>query len=464
VTLTVAFTLSVGCEPDVIGDVDPPTEGAILDVAVTVPERAVLTAVLSWSTTAPASSWVEVSRDGEVLHRVGDDGPRVDHEVAVVGLRPESSYTLIAASRDEDGSTLRSAPLAHATGPLPIPELTFAVDVHDPDAMEPGWTLLNVVASGDGDHPRLLLMIDEEAQPVWSYQLEGDGTGRGDLVASLVDGERVLAGGGTAPASPVEVDLAGRVLWEGPPQEDSDFMVVGQMHHDFERLDNDDYLTLEWAYEDGTYDVIVEFDADHHRVWEWDFREHVPEQSSYIWCNAVQVDLDEDVAYLNGVANGTLYKIDRPTGDVLWRLGKHGDFTNPQDVEYPFAWGSHGFDRLPDGNVLFYDNGHDDRGFSRVAEWSLDEGARVAEIVFEYPGPDVDDLFVNPVGGDADRLVNGNTLVLAGSTHEEATPARLFELDADGRKVWQAWFESSDPAVRFGSYAAERIPALVDAP
>jgi len=445
-------------DDDVTGEPD----GVVIDAAIRVEEAAALSAIVTWSTGEAATSAVEVAVDGELLHSVGDDVARVDHEVVVIGLHPESSYQLTAVSRTGDGEVLRSPPLDHTTGSLPIPALGFEVDVQDPDAMQPGWTLLNVVTGGADEAVRLLLMIDRDGRPVWSYRIEGVGTGRGDIVATLEDGDTVVVGGGMAPGSPLEVDLAGRILWEGPHQEDAEFMVPGQMHHAFERLDNGNYVTLEWAFDGGVYDVIREFDADHQTVWEWDFRSGVPEEDSYVWCNAVQVDLEGDAAYLNGMSKGLLYKIDRASGDVIWTLGKHGDFTNPQDVEYPFAWGSHGVDRLPDGNVLFYDNGHDSRGESRVAEWSLDEDAMVAQIVFEYPGEGVDDHFNNPVHGDADRLDNGNTLVVAGGTYGESTPARLFELDPDGDKVWQAWFTSSDPDLAFGAYAAERVPVLVE--
>jgi hypothetical protein len=453
--LVVISAIVIGCSP--AGDLPLAS-----DVEIVSNPGNPLSATVRWTTVLSSEARVEFGQEGGLEWFVEAQGWNTEHELVVVGMRPDTTYTLEAVYADEDGWSDRSAPMEFTTGSFPLSDLVLQPTVLDPARTAPGWTLANVAVNGV-EAPVVVAMFDAEGFPVWVHTLDDGFGGRGDIDASLLDESRVLIGGGVAPGSPVEVDLAGNVVWRGPSQTDGDFLAEGQMHHLLQKLSNGHYLTLTWEYAAGVYDALVQFDAAGLEIWRWDAADHLPAEAldDYIWGNAALADLDENVAYYNGVANGTLYKIDRADGAVLWELGTGGDFVHLHDHEYPWFWGAHGPEIQPDGNLLVYDNGRDDRGFARVLELALDEEARTAEIVFEYPPDGVDDHFANPQWGDADRLANGNTLVTAGSTFGAATPSRLFELTSDGEKVWEVWFESLDTEVSFGAYAADRVPALV---
>jgi len=108
-----------------------------------------------------------------------------------------------------------------------------------------------------------------------------------------------------------------------------------------------------------------------------------------------------------------------------------------------------------------YDNGSHMRGFSRVVEYVVDYDAMTADIAWEYPGTIAEDDWFDFSLGDADRQPNGNTLVTATSLLEEDSQSRIFEVTAEGQKVWEVTMREAggEPAA---AYAAERIPVLVE--
>ena len=102
---------------------------------------------------------------------------------------------------------------------------------------------------------------------------------------------------------------------------------------------------------------------------------------------------------------------------------------------------------------------------SRAVEYKIDESAKTATLVWEFPGTfSVDSWYKNSwytsYFGDADRLANGNVLITAGSLGASAGDARVFEvMKADGKVVWEFKLPTT-----YGVYRADRItPPLVHA-
>ncbi|ROL61930.1 T9SS C-terminal target domain-containing protein [Bacteroidetes/Chlorobi group bacterium ChocPot_Mid] len=134
-----------------------------------------------------------------------------------------------------------------------------------------------------------------------------------------------------------------------------------------------------------------------------------------------------------------IVKVSRTTGEFIWRLGgKHNEFTfineHPENAPNYFNF-QHYAHRLPNGNLLLFDNGiRKTPAYSRAVEYELDEVNKTCKLVWEYRNnPDITTSF----GGAAQRLANGNTLIswaLVGSKHQrtlsEVTPNNevVFEL------------------------------------
>jgi outer membrane protein assembly factor BamB len=231
-----------------------------------------------------------------------------------------------------------------------------------------------------------------------------------------------------------------------------------------------------------TSPVFEELTADNKVVWKWSWTDFVkpPANATGDWChgNSVTVDVEKDVVYANCRWMGlvkTTYK--NPT--FQWHLPAAygakglGNMTfSPASSQYD---DTHDPEIHDDGTIIFFDNGGWDgqvgedsnpNGFhSRAVEYKIDETAKTATLVWEFPGNfNVDSWyktnFYCPAWGDADRLANGNVLITAGVRYTKVQ-SRVFEVTKqDGKVVW----EFKLPLL-FGAYRAERLspPPVVHA-
>jgi hypothetical protein len=454
-------------EGETAADAAPDTPAPVDIAGLTVEANPIcdLSCVVRWSTPAPAPSWVEVGLDGLMTHRIGDGTPVTEHEVIVVGLAPDTQYDLAAVSGDA-----RSGPLTCATGPGAPGWMGGTVDLHDPAQAWNGWNLANVLTGTATDEPLILVLLDMEGRPVWTYQ-GPMGSGRGDIHVSMIDDRYVLVGGGfSAGTRPFMMDLKGDIIWEGPPQPGGDgpvpnLLVEGTMHHGFYRLDDGTYVVIENTIRDGIIgDRVRHFDAADQTLWLWDAFDHLGDPhvaalGQWLHTNSVVLEPDAGTALISCMALGTIFEVEHPSGDVRWALGDGGDFAPDPAAAHPWFHGGHGVDRLPDGHLLLYDNGTAQRGFSRAVEYALDEEAMTATIVWEYPG-DADDTWFNGAMGDADALPNGNVFISAGNGVQKQSASRLLEVTRSGEKVWEMWWYD-DGETRSGCYQADRIPSLL---
>lgn len=430
----------------------------ISDVALVPSPNCSLTAVVSWKTAEAATAAVEFGVAG-LEYRIGGSGDATEHEVLVIGMHPETTYMLQALSVTSSGEELRSEMLSFTTGNVPSPFLPLEVDIYDPAAVQVGWTLTNVSSGLIG--PVLPVIIDMEGLPVWYHRYNEKELGCADQISEIVDGDHILIGPGVPAGDPVaEIDLQGNVLWTGPAQ--PEVRLVGHMHHVFTKLTNGHYVVLYFVDDSGPEigDEVQELDEDGEIVWSWNTFDHLDPHPLRVHSNSLQMDLDQDMMWINSFEQNLTWKVDRSDGQILWTLGEGGDLAPDPDNPTPWFQHAHGLKVLPDGHLLYYDNGSDERGFSRVIEMAIDESAMESTIVWEYPGEEIEDDWFTYSWGDADRLANGNTLVNAGAGPftPNAVQSRIFEVTTDGTVVWQAWW-AMEPE-RIGSFQAERIPAM----
>ncbi|HEX7078273.1 MAG TPA: aryl-sulfate sulfotransferase [Candidatus Eisenbacteria bacterium] len=200
--------------------------------------------------------------------------------------------------------------------------------------------------------------------------------------------------------------------------------------------------------------IIQEIDRDKNVVFEWrswdhfkitDIQNHTLNSSfiDYVHGNSLDTDLDGNII-LSCRHMNEITKIDRATGDVIWRLGgKNSQFTFVDD---PIGF-SHQHDAriLPDGHLTVFDNGNfHTPPFSRALEYELDARKMTATLVWQYRhDPDV----FGPATGSVQRLPTGNTLIGWGLT----TPS-LTSVTPDGSVVSEMSF---DPGI--ASYRAYRF-------
>jgi len=454
-TLTGLALATSGCED----------QGPFADLRVEANPHSTIAPLVRFTSSSPATSRVAFGADGAPAFAVVDDAPATEHEIAVIGMRPETTYELWISVTEEDGAVIDAEPISFTTGALPFTAAELDVTVLDEARMQPGWTLINMHVA-DLLAPTVAAMVDAEGAVVW-YRYLGPETNFGGVELSLTDEDHVLIGGTVPPTyHPLEVDLSGAVVWEGPEQPEP-FLADGSMHHAMQKLPNGHYLTMRYeAHGANLVDVIEELTPDNEIAWQWNASDHLAGSALFpLHGNMVQADLGQDVVYFHAQQVSRLYQIDRATGEVRWIFGRTGDFPIDTTPRLPYPWFQHAHapEVLPGGTILVYDNGSvDQRPFSRVIEYALDEQAGTAEVVWVYPPEVRDDPWYNFAWGDADRLPNGNTLITSGSIAPQDSPSRIFEVTPDGEIVWEAWMRSEVEGDLAGSFMSERIPVLVE--
>ncbi|MFH1469917.1 MAG: aryl-sulfate sulfotransferase [Pseudomonadota bacterium] len=442
--------------------------GPALEPEVSVNPVCSLSAVVTWTTSDPASSWVEVGQEGEAAFRVGDYTAVTEHRVIVVGMHAEEGYQLEALSVTEGGRELRAEAYDFATGAIDPAYLQPAIHIPDPAAMQPGWTIAN--ASTGSYTPITPVIFDEGGRLVWYYVHDGDDGGADMVISWLPESREVLVGPHVAAGDrPFQMDLAGEVSWLGPEQPgEPDLLNIqdGQLHHVWTRLENGDTVTViaDQRELDGDQvqgDRVVELTPEGEEAWSWSAFDHLvydPDDVFMgIWwthLNSVNLDEAEGLAYVNSWVQAKAWKIDRASGEILWTLGEGGDFAPDPDADEPWFANAHSFDPIGDGHYLFYDNGDSERHWSRVVEYALDEGTLQAELVWQYPEEPDDDRWYVMSGGDVDLLGNDNLLVVANE--------RIIEVTREREIVWQLTWQPTAQLAELRSYQASRIPSLVE--
>ncbi len=432
---------------DATGGVDvPPGPLAITGVVAAGNPANVLSYYVVWRTDLPASTGLDVDC-GDYTASVDGPGLRTDHEVFVMGLYPEAECVFTLRSVSADGR-IGEAEAAVTVQPRPeiLPPLEVTVD--GGDAVQPGWTLFNLTNKYDGIPP-IAAVVDAQGRYRWYHVRAASATGSGTPVLGVPGG--ILIGGSNDGGViwPALIDWEGRVVWEEPLD----------MHHEILPWAGGEELLYLGSTETCPAEIpdsstIVRYDPETQEVlWEWAFCEHfTPDEIVKDWdhTNAVTRFPDEDAWLISAKKQNGLFKVDPGTGEVVWRLGKGGDFVRTDGgTAIPFLR-QHAPEFVGPDEVLLFDNGKETvREQSGAVQIRFDEEAMEYAITWSwYPDPPI---FCH-MWGDADRLENGNTLMAFGRRYHDKD-SHLIEVDAAGTEVWHL-----RSPVKWGWYRADRIP------
>jgi hypothetical protein len=209
--------------------------------------------------------------------------------------------------------------------------------------------------------------------------------------------------------------------------------------------------------------VIQELDLDKNVIFQWRSWDHYDLSDSYadltqalfdgIHINSIELDRDKNLL-ISTLALAEITKINRQTGDIVWRMGgKNNQFTfiNESEEHAPlYFMFQHDVRRLANGNITLFDGGERERrAYSRVVEYQIDENNLTANKVWDYRHtPDI----LSSTMGSAQRLPNGNTLIGWGMASMTGNPA-ITEVDAQGNVVLELTFKT----LLLGSYRALRF-------
>ena len=350
------------------------------------------------------------------------------------------------------------------------PAVEVATQAHD---AAPGYVFASPEWGGAGQGGPII--VDDRGQVVWFRPLRGEGMFARDFKVQHYKGEPVLT------------------WWEGffgnPLNEyviaDSSYREIARIragngytgdHHEFLISPQDTaliaiYDPVRWDLspvggpKEGTVwqGIAQEVDIETGKVFfEWRSLEHVgldetyarPPQDAlpgidYFHINSIEVDHDTNLL-VSARETSTVYKIERNSGEVIWRLGgKKSDFEMGAGTRFAYQ---HDARRHSDGTITIFDNGNTvfENGYPRAVEESrgivleLDEGEMTASLVREYTHPDKQ--FAH-AGGNMQVLPNGDVFVGWGRA------LVISEFSKDGKLLFDA---SLPPQNR--SYRAFRFP------
>ena len=364
---------------------------------------------------------LKASRPVRVRLRIGD-GKRKwevsptsayasEHSLPILGLRPDRTHAITAEVIDRAGNVAESQTFEVKTPPLPegFPEIRATVS--QPEKMEDGVTLFNLIRwpeSGSDRDYGVLLAVDSAGEVIWYYVADHDTNDARRLANGNILYMYGRAGG------VVEIDMLGNVVqqWHstGTPKEapkGSTPVATDTFHHEVFELPSGNLLTLSSeirvldnypssdtdpeaapAGANVVGDIILEFTRDGRVVREWKlldimdpYRIGYSSLSGGFWKDAYAKVVDGNVrdwAHTNAIfhdATGNaliisqkhqdaVFKLDLNTGVPVWILGNPGDWKEPWQrlllkpkghVEWPFR--QHAPMLTPHGTVLMFDNG-----------------------------------------------------------------------------------------------------------
>ncbi|UCH64795.1 MAG: aryl-sulfate sulfotransferase [Ignavibacterium sp.] len=180
------------------------------------------------------------------------------------------------------------------------------------------------------------------------------------------------------------------------PGGDSSATVVGLI---IQELDSGKNVVFQWRSWDhfSIFDVTEDIGLD----WRW---------IDYVHGNAIELDSDGNLL-VSCRHMDEITKIDRQTGDIIWRLGgkkaKNNDFIFTND-EITFSH-QHDIRRLSNGNITMFDNGNlHSPSFSRPIEYQLDEQNYTANLVWDFS---YDPVVYSRAMGNTQRLHNNSSII-----------------------------------------------------
>jgi hypothetical protein len=359
-----------------------------------------------------------------------------------------------------------------------------ATTIYDPGAIAPGLVFVASCGQPGDKGPFFLQIMDNDGTP-HAFKTSGNLTPGDDFYAYdfkvLPDG-RLFYAQYTNWFSCLD---GGPVLDQILDEDFNPVETIGMGNgyqaesHDFELLPNGHVLVIGYyttladlrsvlpgalprAEVSGT--IVQELDALRNVVWQWRTWDHLTWDQFSGWgtnCGSVVVGMQANAVRQDPIDGNLLLatsseqmKINRQTGDVMWRLG--GAFNQFSFVGVTLQEGlrqlaGNDFHRLPNGDYILLNNGvADGSRTSQVHEYQLDETNKVATHVWQYIPSNT---IATSTRGSAQRLPNGNTFIGWGSSASGQNPD-CTEVTPGGTKVFELSFTNAS----IDSYRAFRFP------
>ncbi|MBO4698930.1 aryl-sulfate sulfotransferase [bacterium] len=467
-------------DTDEISDEDADTEQEpLFNLKVEENEKNVLSCRLTFSTADEKKTFVKYFSPTHSGYKIGEETAKNEHYFFLWGMREDLDYT-IEIYADEETPELLAKTEFHS-GVLPDSIIKPYLVTNDKDFVQPGFLILAQQSYPDEERMEpLVFMLDNDGFVVWYFEHRIPGFSLLGETYYRKKTNTIFSGIQKGPnmddieaEEGIEIDLEGNILWQSPDLPGYTYSET-TWHHMYRILEDDTILFLRAQYDGKVIsDRIVNVDKDYNELWNWGYLDSedyfdtvVCSNPDDYWCdwthtNTAMMFKDDNALYFNSLWLG-FFKMDMTTKNIVWKFGKDGDFTMLSDHQFPWPDCTHDpkFADSSKKRLLFFDNGMQERFYSRIIEYEIDEDAMTAEITFEYDGLDSGHGWFAGAGwGDADYLENGNFLVTKGLV-DETQNSSVFEVTRDGRVVWELYTQQED-GFMIELYNAEKfVPPL----
>jgi Arylsulfotransferase (ASST) len=390
-----------------------------------------------------------------------------------MGCEPQERYSKMRSPRTSRVRLLPAAGVpsdgvwAFRSRPdLNPPAVEVAKEARDDIAL--GYIFVAPEKGGAGKGGSMIL--DDRGQVVWFHPLRGPYGRTMNFGTQTYQGRDVLTWGQT----PGEY-----VIFDGSYREIARFRAANGYngdHHEFLISPQDTalisiYNAVPWDLTSvgGADDsvaiqgIVQELDIQTGELlFEWRSIDHVALEETYVTpsedhypgidyfhLNSIDIDSDNNLL-ISARETSAVYKIDRRTGEIIWRLGgKESDFEMGPGTRFAYQ---HDARRLPDGTISIFDNGSlvFENGTPKAVEESraivldLDQKRMRASLVGEYTHPEKQ---YADAAGNMQVLPNGNVFVGWGRA------LAISEFSADGELLFDFRV-----APEHKSYRAFRFP------
>lgn len=408
----------------------PPQQGTCtIEAKARLSEKVATVGIVEWSTDLQGltGARIEFGLDTSYGLTAPVDLDEPNYKTLLLGMKPSKTYNFRIVARAgetecaSDNYTIETGP--RATG-LPQIEIT----TQQPDKLSRGFI---ITAQYQGTNQGgLAYILDQDGDFVWWYFVQG-GTQFTRAVMSR-DGKYMWAAKANVPVMSAEVY---RIAMDGSSVEDLSTAFANQ-NHDLAVLPDDSVAFIAYGQNgcddiklwkpDGTVSTIIN-------------SKQIANNAAMCHCNALEYSPSDQTIVFSELNSDRYAKV-KLNGEVVWVLGKGGDFSGEGA-----SWDNqHGLHVLGEDRLLIFNNGPGPQTKSRAIEILLDLSGKTATRVWDYQG-----TAYNQIMGDVQRLPNGNTLVTYSNV------GLMEEVDPDKNLVQQIEFALGGA---FGY--ADKVPSL----
>jgi Arylsulfotransferase (ASST)/Bacterial cadherin-like domain/RTX calcium-binding nonapeptide repeat (4 copies) len=316
---------------------------------------------------------------------------------------------------------------------------------------QPSHELYVVAPNLIGPPAQYVVIFDRDGVPVW-WDTEPGGT---------LQDAKVLADGSVAWWNAA----SGYVIREPEGTLVQQVTAVGGSTdgHELQQLPNGNFLlisneTLEdvdlteyggTTHEDVEEMVVQEVSPSGDLEWSWSTKGHIGlAETGRWWPTALAMPQPRDIIHMNAIEpvgedavlisvrhTDAVYKIDKATGEIVWKLGgtwtpKSLKVLNDPEGAYPFG-GQHDIRLQPDGTITIHDNNTGFGAPPRAVRYEVNEAAKTATLVEQVSDPLVPSSFCC---GSARRSADGSWLMSWGAN------SLVAEYDATGQTNFRLKF------------------------